>query len=266
MKIEIAHEAPLQIMKEVREITDYDYSLVHLFESSEKYYKFFRESLKMGRRVILDNSIFELGEAFELHRFAYWITQLQPTEYIIPDVLDNTRETLRNIDRWLYNYSGLPGKKIGVVQGDSYESLKECYIGIKSGVDKIAFSFNSLCYQRDYPDLDIISANVLGRFRLIRTLLDEGIISIHKPHHLLGCSSRIEFLYYRSSEDFNFIETLDTSNPVMFGIEEKRYSSKNWYYKPQNKLVEHLMDSLSKKQRDTIFENIIEFRETVNGK
>lgn len=266
MKIEIAHEAPLQIMKGVREMTDYDYALVHLFETNKKYYSFFEESLQMGRRVILDNSIFELGKAFDPDKFTYWINLLRPTEYIIPDVLDSTRETLRSVDNWLYNYRGVPGKKIGVVQGSSYEELKECYRGLSSSVDKIAFSFNSIYYQREYPDLDIISANVLGRFRLIKSLLDEGVINILKPHHLLGCSSRIEFLYYRSSEEFDFIKTLDTSNPVTFGIEEREYSHSNWYYKPQDKLVDHLSDYLSGSQEEIIFRNIIEFRSIVNGR
>ena len=62
----IAHEAPLSIAPLIRELTDYDYALVHLFlePEGEKYFNFFRESLKMGREVILDNSSYELGDSF----------------------------------------------------------------------------------------------------------------------------------------------------------------------------------------------------------
>lgn len=95
--IKIAHEAPLSIMNKVQKMTDYDYALVHLFEDpevGEKYLKFFSDALKKGRDVILDNSVFELGSAFDSNRFRSWIKTLKPTYYVLPDVLRNAKETM----------------------------------------------------------------------------------------------------------------------------------------------------------------------------
>ena len=50
--------------------------------------------MKLGREVLLDNSIFELGEAFDSDKFAKYVEELKPSYYIVPDVLR----------RWLSNY------------------------------------------------------------------------------------------------------------------------------------------------------------------
>ena len=82
--MKIAHEAPLSIFDKVQEVTDYDYALVHMFEENKEYFNTFVRALENGREVILDNSIFELGEAFEPKKYAWWVDVLRPTYYIIP--------------------------------------------------------------------------------------------------------------------------------------------------------------------------------------
>ena len=57
------HEAPKSLFKHVQAVTSGDYALVHLFEEDPEYLQLFEEAVKSGREVILDNSIFELGEA-----------------------------------------------------------------------------------------------------------------------------------------------------------------------------------------------------------
>ena len=59
--MKIAHESPLQLLEPSRQYNDYDYALVHLFEDGPKeYYDFFVKSLEQDRKVILDNSIFDV--------------------------------------------------------------------------------------------------------------------------------------------------------------------------------------------------------------
>ena len=92
--MKISHESPLSLLNTSRTYNDYDYALVHLFELEPDYYRFFQQSVNMGRHVLLDNSIFELGTSFDPDRFAHYIKELKPTEYIIPDVLENTLGTI----------------------------------------------------------------------------------------------------------------------------------------------------------------------------
>ena len=125
--IKIAHEAPLDIFDEVQRLTDYDYALVHLLEENGRYRDTFERAVKQGREVILDNSIFELEEAFEADRFALWVKRLKPTWYIVPDALENADKTMKQMADWFKNYGDTPGKSIGVVQGKTYQEIKDCY-------------------------------------------------------------------------------------------------------------------------------------------
>ena len=121
--MKIAHEAPLSIFDQVQELTDYDYALVHLFEENDDYYNKFVEARDKGREIILDNSIFELGTAWDSDRFAYWVEKLKPDWYIVPDVLDNKDATIDSFDAFVEKYPDLPGKRIAVAQGTTYEEL-----------------------------------------------------------------------------------------------------------------------------------------------
>jgi len=148
--MKISHESPLSLLNTSRFYNDYDYALVHLFETEPEYYQFFVDSLAKGRHVILDNSIFELGTAFDSNRYAHWINELKPTEYIIPDALEDTLMTMDNALDFMEKHPNLPGKKIGVVQGKNYTDLVNCYLYMDSVIraDKIAISFITLIIKR----------------------------------------------------------------------------------------------------------------------
>jgi hypothetical protein len=237
--IKIAHEAPLCIMPRVRELTDYCYALVHLFEECEEYYNYFVESKQLGRTVLLDNSIFELGKAFDSNKFASWIEKLQPTEYIVPDVLENSQQTIESFNNWLNNYGHLPGKKIGVVQGKTYSELYDCYKFMSEKADKIAISFDYEYYLLTARGNNKYHQYCHGRFKFINDLLGDQAINLNKPHHLLGCSLPAEFGYYSTwPKTYSFIESLDTSNPVVNGMHNIKYLP----YGLKDKLATKLID------------------------
>ena len=114
--MKIAHEAPLSIFDKVQQLTDYDYFLVHLFEENIAYLEKAYECVGYGRETILDNSIFELGTAWDAERFAYWVEKMKPTYYIIPDVLDDSAGTLDSFEKFTEQYKDLPGKTIAVAK------------------------------------------------------------------------------------------------------------------------------------------------------
>ena len=219
----ISHEVPLALLNKSRSFNDYDYCLVHFLPQYEEYKLFYEESIKLGRHVLLDNSIFELGESYNSDKFAEWIEILHPTEYIIPDVLDDKDKTIASLNNWLQVYKDVPGETIGVVQGDSYEDAKECYLEIVDKVDKVAFSFDSSFYEDFFYDGGILNKYerwMFGRIFTLNKLVQDNVINKMKPHHLLGCSLPQEFLYYRGLE---FIETIDTSNPIVHGLRGIKY-------------------------------------------
>ena len=264
--MKISHESPLCLLDRSRDYNDYDYALVHLFETEPTYLQFFKDSLAQGRTVLLDNSIFELGTAFDSDKFAHWIKQLQPTEYIIPDVLEDTLGTMDNALDWKEKYSDLPGKTIGVVQGKSYEDLVQCYDYLDNviGVDKIAISFDYSYYLEVCPHPNKWMGYALGRVQTLTRLLNDGVINTEKPHHLLGCALPIEFMFYR--EGFKWLDSLDTSNPIVHALLDFGYEPGGLVSKKSIKLIELLnTPEPTVAAMHTIRHNIHYFRSYVHG-
>lgn len=265
--MEISHECPLSIVKESRKFNDYDYALVHLFEEIPGYFGFFQDSLVMGRKVLLDNSIFELEEAFDADKFAEWIQALRPTEYIIPDALENTTKTLDQCHEWMRKYSDLPGIKIGVVQGKTLREIVDCYqiLDTVYNVDKIAISFDYSYYEETCPHPNKWYSWAMGRATLLGRLLRMGVINQDKPHHLLGCGVPMEGMFYQS-EDFKWIESMDTSNPVVHAIKGIRYRE-GWGldYKESQKLFTLINTPVEEIDPLILNHNLTIFRKLWNG-
>jgi hypothetical protein len=267
--MKISHESPLCLLDRSRSYNDYDYALVHLFETEPTYLQFFKDSLAQGRTVLLDNSIFELGTAFDSERYAHWIDELKPTEYIIPDVLEDTLGTMDNALDWKEKYWGKTPKNskcIGVVQGKSYEDIVQCYDYLDNviGVDKIAISFDYSYYLEVCPHPNKWMGYALGRVQTLTRLLQDGVINTKKPHHLLGCALPIEFMFYR--QGFEWLESLDTSNPIVHALLGFGYEPGGLDDKKSIKLIELLnTPEPTVANMHTIKHNILYFRSFVHG-
>ena len=261
--IKIAHESPKSIFEDVQKVTDYDYALVHLFEEDKEYLEQFKKAIAKGREVILDNSIFELEEAFDADRFAYWINELRPTWYIVPDALEDAKKTMSQMAEWNLKYANKTyGKKIGVVQGKTYEQIKACYeyMDKLANVDMIAISFDYSYYTKSVPHPNKYVSWMLGRVKLLGNLVRDGIINEDKPHHLLGCGLPQEFAFY---SQYPWIYSLDTSNPVVHGIKGIGYRSDGLWSKESQKLFELI--NYEVEDINLILNNIHKFRWFANG-
>jgi len=253
-RIKVSHEVPTCMLGESLEFNDYDYALVHLFEENSVYYQFYKDVVESGRDVILDNSIFELGEAFEASKFAYWIMKLKPSHYVVPDVLGKGMETCQQLDDWFRYYAHVPGKAIGVVQGSTYEELTACYRAMDRACDQIAICFHYPYYEQTDK------GRMEGRQNLIDRWLKEGIINEEKEHHLLGCSLPQEFKHYK---DYKWVYSLDTSNPIVHGIKNITYEGGALDYKESIKLVDLLSHIPTKSQRAAIDFNVSSFKKNL---
>lgn len=229
------HEAPLSIFNKVQQLTDGDYALVHLFEENDEYFKAFELAVIDGRDVILDNSIFELGTAFDGDKFAAWIRRLMPTWYIVPDCWKNGAKTTEMFYRFIDKYPTLPGKRIGVAQGYTVEEVAQCYKSIEPHCDMVAFNldFSSVFYETLPSSLNqsqkemlvpYCVAMSLGRVMVLTQLWRNGVINQFKPHHLLGCGVPQEVMWYPRT--WTWVRSIDTCNPVIAGME-------HWSYNPQ---------------------------------
>lgn len=261
MAIKISHEVPLCLLEQSREFNDYDYALVHLFPKYKEYFKFYLKSVKMGRHVLLDNSIFELGRAYNAEEYREWVEHLKPTEYIVPDVFDDKEENLLSIRTWFEQYKpNTTSTPICVAHGSTFEELLEGFVEITRILDafrvagpwRVAIPFHSRAFGATLFDW------LWGRPRFVDHLINMNIISRRTSIHLLGCSLPQEFRHYRGPR-YSQISTLDTSNPIVLGIEGSVYGGEELTMKPRSKLVDHIVRTDF--DVDIVMSNIKVFRE-----
>jgi len=264
----IFHEAPNAIFGQVQEMTDGDYCLVHLMDENETYRNLFLESASYGNHIMLDNSIFELGEAYDSERYNIWINEIRPEYFIVPDVLNDGKKTVERLNDWFDKYeTPAHTKPMAVVQGSAYEELIDTYrkIAYDDRVGKVGISFDSTCYldNVDYSSNYVTkeAAYLKGRSKFIAHLEESGIVNRDKPHHLLGCSLPQEMYFYRN---LNWIESVDTSSPIVNGLLNIKYSIVGLDSKPAVKLFTLIDNEVSDEQWQIIRYNIMMFRSFCN--
>lgn len=261
MKIEVSHESPLSLLHKSLEYNDYCYALVHLFEEYPEYYNFFKNAKDTyDMKVYLDNSIFELGTSFDAKEYSKWITQLEPSLYIVPDTLEDSKETIKQFYTFTGEYTDLPGIKMGVVQGKTYDDLVRCYNFMSDYADVIAISFDYSYYLATGIGNTKLERYMTGRRKFINDLINENRWNWDKPVHLLGCSLAREFTHYVDRNIYN-IKSCDTSNPIVASIFNLKYND-DWGLdeKPSQKLADMLDAELSDDQYELLDYNLKMFK------
>jgi hypothetical protein len=229
--VKISHETPLCLLENSREFNNYDYALPHLFDSEPGYLEYFRESKKMGRYIIMDNSLHELGHAYDTDRLLYWINEFEPDEFIVPDVWQDRDKSVVNARQWASVELPENTTKVAVVQATTLHEAATCYQTYKDlGYKKIAFSYGASYYNDVVPHPNKDLGKALGRISVISILHKIGVIEDNDRVHLLGCSVPQEFGWYQG---FKFIESIDTSNPIMAALEGIRYTEFGLTQKPK---------------------------------
>ena len=228
--MKIAHESPVSFMRRVRELTDYCYCLPHMLDRNEEYKKYFYESKKMGRHIIMDNSLHELkdetgGKPYDADRLWHWMNELEPDEFIVPDYWMDKTTTLVAAKDWIQRDYPEKTTPVAVVQAKNKIEAYECYHILKmQGYEKIAFSYGADWYadEGNQNEPNIFKRKAEGRYNVIKEFYEKGLIRENDRIHLLGANIPQEFKLYTNMP---FIETIDTSNPVIHGLAGIKYAS-----------------------------------------
>lgn len=262
MKVKVSHEVPLRLLSLSETFNDYDYCLPHLLDQYPEYEEYFRKSKEKGRYIIMDNSLHELGEAYDNNRLWHWIKELEPNEFIVPDVWENATKSVRNAKSWSTAKMPENTTKVAVVQGKSYTDFATSYQSYKwFGYQKIAFSYGASWFNECFYHPNQYISKMMGRLKTITNLYKNNIISDFDRVHLLGCNLPQEFLYYT---DFKFIESIDTSNPVIHGLEGVRYTNGGLLHKSNQKIDKDFNQKITENQINNILYNTKMFRKINN--
>ena len=257
--IKVSHETPLCLLEDSRLFNDYDYCLPHLLDQEQGYQDYFLTSVAQGRYIIMDNSLHELGEAYDSARLMHWINELHPDEFIVPDVWEKRDASVVNARKWAQIELPKGVTKVAVVQAQTIHEASTCYQTYKDlGYEKIAFSYGASYYNDVVPHPNRDLGKALGRISVIAALYKTKVIHDNDRVHLLGCSVPQEFGWYRG---YKFIESIDTSNPVMAALEEMWYTEAGLDRKPKANMNDYFYMLSDQINWDYLTNNLYKFRE-----
>ena len=261
----ISHEVPKCLLTASPEFNDYDYCLPHLLDQDEEYKRYFEKARDEGRYVIMDNSLHELGEAYDYDRLKYWVNELKPNEFIVPDVWMDCHQTAAQAKYWKQFKYPKKTKLTAVIQGENKNQAYLCANLLAGlGYDKLCVSYGATWYNDFFPHTNVDMGKALGRVRFVQGLFKLKQLKDIK-FHLLGCSIPQEFGWYDDGFPSR-IESIDTSNPIMAALDGTRYNSNGMNYKPNANMNDFFDIEYEDINYIDILYNTTKFREINNLK
>ena len=260
--MKVSHEVPRCLLTASPEFNDYDYCLPHLLDIDEEYKQYFFDAKKAGRYIVMDNSLHELGKAYNWNRLMHWLHELGPNEFIVPDEWMDYTQTQVYAKYWKGIKMPEDCTPVAVVQGKDYNDAWKSLRALKElGYKKIAISYGATWYNDLFIHENEALGRALGRLTFISRMIEEGEIDNYDRIHLLGCSVPQEFGWYRG---FKFIESIDTSNPVMAALEGTMYHPGGLTEKPIANMNDHFNVKFTDIDYELVIHNTTLFRE-ING-
>ena len=253
----VSHELPINMLDKSFEINDYEYCLPHLLDQNETYRKHFEDAKESGSYIIMDNSLHELGEAYNYDRLIHWVTELKPNEFIVPDVWMQGHQTAAQAKYWKQFKYPKKTKIIAVIQGKDKNDAYLCASLLNNlGYDKLCVSYGATWYNDFFPHTNADMGKALGRIRFVQGLLKLDQFKDTK-FHLLGCSVPQEFGWYDGHPQ---IESIDTSNPIMAALEGTLIWENGLNKKPKANMNDHFDTKFEDIQYEDILHNTTQFR------
>ena len=202
----LAFEVPDEYLSEFRAYSDYDFVLAQRFVTSA--YSDHFTSCRGLRFLILDNGMYELGTPVDTYHLLQKIKQLHPSCVVGPDY---AQEMERTISETISLALQAPVPVLGVLQGKSAKELLKCY----EVYDRLPCIKRIGVPLRSLP-VEGIEMRMVMRHDLLNIIARTGP---SKPFHILSAASALDLQY---CAQFDFVETADTSLPVLFAIHDRR--------------------------------------------
>ena len=237
--MKISHEVPLSLLEKSLMFNDYQYVLPHLIDKYNEYKLFMlRYRAQENSFIIMDNGLFE-GVTHTAEDLVEKMHLVKPDIFITPDDWNNSHATYKNAKYWMNTLkSQIPSttKLMVVLQGKTVEEISALYDKcVDLGFKYFAFNHSSEVYQRMFNHPNKLVNQMMGRIELVNTMKRQGHIQNNHYIHLLGCSSWMEGYFYKG---LDYINSVDTSSPIINGFLNIDYSQESMFNKPVNKIEE----------------------------
>jgi hypothetical protein len=262
--MKISHECPLQLLPWSKTINDYEYILPYFYYRYPKYKEFYLQCKAEGRFSILDNGLFE-GETYTTEQLIDLNNELKPDIFIIPDEWDDWVKTYEYAKEWaiiaLDNPSLHNIKFMIVLQGNSFDEIKRLYkFCYDLGYRYFALNHSSSAYDKLFPHKNKLISKMMGRIQTVHLMSNVFADDVYV--HLLGASLPQEFMYYK---EYNFIKSIDTSNPILVGANKEFYNKFGITTKPKDKM-EVFFEKDMTPYMEYIGDNVYYFRKMIETK
>jgi hypothetical protein len=97
----------------------------------------------------------------------------------------------------------------------------------------------------------------MGRISAVKQMFYNGVIQKNDRVHLLGCSLPQEFGWY---ENCSYIESIDTSNPIMAALEGIGYDEFGLLTKPKANMNDHFYIDIKDVNLKLVLHNVETFK------
>lgn len=260
----ISHEIPLALIDKHQDaVSDYMFALLHKLEEDPEYARKVYEYSDAGGVVYLDNSCYELGEAMSDELLHKWHEEIHSDVVILPDVLGHDVETYIRIMGYLKKFPDDIVDSMAVAQGATRGELIACYRMLVAYRDADGRGFMMIGIPFVFPWIPKEpEAQATARIDLLTRMVKLGLIDETRPHHLLGTWQAREFIHYRN---YNWVASIDTSNPVMAAIDGTPYGPFGLDAKPKATFDSSYHLTESEINMDLLYSNVKSFKEIVHG-
>jgi hypothetical protein len=260
----ISHEIPLALIDDhQKKISDYMYVLLHKLIEDEVYAQKAMDHVKSHGMIYMDNSCYELGASLSDDLLYEWCEKLGPDIVVLPDVLGDRDTTLARTFGFLDKYPHVANYGMAVAQGSSPKELIDCYAELRDYRSEHGDPITMIGIPFVFSWVEKTPAKQAAeRISLLELMDERRIIDRNRRHHLLGTWQANEFNHYRN---YNWVWSLDTSNPIMAAIDGEAYTDIGVFHKPMATFdsVYHLTERDI--NMDLLYSNVDKFRRIVNG-
>lgn len=257
----ISHEIPLALIDDHQDkISDYMYVLLHKMIEDPVYAQ---KAYDYKGTTYLDNSCFELGASLDNDLLYEYCNKLNPEVVILPDVLGDRQETLSRTFEFLDKYPHVSNYGMAVAQGSTPDELIDCYAEFRDYRNGDGFDLYMIGIPFVFSWVEKTeAAQAQARIQLLELMDKRRVIDRNRKHHLLGTWQALEFSFYRN---YDWIYSVDTSNPIMGAIDGSRYTNSGLFHKPRANFdsAYHLIERDI--GMDLLYYNVEMFRSIVNG-
>jgi hypothetical protein len=210
----------------------------------------------------MDNGLFE-GVSHTTEDLIERLNEIKPNIFIVPDAWNDPSTTVKNAKKWIdYYIDKIPStvNLMAVVQAKTVSDAMLTYSKfVKLGYTHIALNHAGVFYKELYKHQNELLSLMTGRIKFVNMLPSLNGFNKTIHHHLLGATLPNEFSNYKGKE-YSFIKTIDTSNPVIYGLKHGKYPDEVLLDKPKEKLETYFDQRLSDQQISDVLYNVKHFR------